>query len=81
MTAYNWYFDTQASVMKTLKQAGTRKDRHPKKHENDNFVFNFTAVKESAKGQGDLLIFECYRPWEGKNLTMNTVVVHVNVTA
>ena len=79
-TAYHWYFQNTTSIMKSLKLAGTRKDKHPKKHETDNFVFNFTAVKESAKGQGDLLIFECYQPWTPTKIA-NTVYLHVNVTA
>lgn len=81
MTAYNWYFDTDVSVTETLKLSGTKRDKNPKKHATDNFVFNFTAVKESAKGQTDRLIFECYRVWEGKNLSENTVILNVTVSA
>ena len=81
MTAYNWYFDTDASVATTVKLSGVKQEKNPKKEGRltDNFVFNFTGVKASAAGQHDRLIFECYRVWEGKDKRENTVVLNVTV--
>ena len=49
MTAYNWYFDTDASVATTVKLSGVKQEKNKEEGRlTDNFVFNFTGVKASA---------------------------------
>ena len=36
MTAYNWYFDTNASVATTVKLSGVKQEKNPKKEDQPN---------------------------------------------